>query len=714
MIKIFLALSLCAALLLPLFGGLAFAEESAPYAAFQESIDMAFALRVATELSENAALYSSPLGSRNAGSDAEHAAAETIAGVMREIGLSDVEKVPITADKWSNNGSSLTLADGTAFKVQSYASGATPKDGITAEIVFAGEGTRYDFDAVGGVEGKIVLVDINQRENWWITYPTLEAELLGAAAIMLANTGGFSEVSADALNMNDFCGPVSIPSVSISQNSANEIKALLEKGTVTATLVVDNVVEEDNATTYNVVGRIAGKSSDHQIVIGSHYDTHYKGFQDNSCAVAFDLAIAKAMIDSGYAPENDIVFVAHGAEEWGAIGTVFDWSTGAYGMVTQARPEWVGKTLAFINSELPAFAFGDTTRSDTAPELYTFIRNYLESGLAPSANHVFPGGVVSEGYQTYTYSDDFSYYSAGIPSVINGFLLTDDREGVWDFYYQYYHSDFDTKDTYNEDVLRFNIAYYGVMAMYIDALPAIDLDYRVQHARIAASVDETAAREAGADVDAFLTALAGYEKAAGAAYETVTAINAAYAAAVDPAEKARLWTLGKEVTNLSLALFRDTQEAFLGLMYERPVVRHEAQQENIALMQEAIALLNAGDVVGAVDGPVWQINNINEWYALSFSPGVTAILNDMMFGERAAGNLFWGTNRQVPYANVEEATRSLYAKYDAVDPSFEAEIAIYTREIAAARAQYAIDMANETAALAAQTAKLLEIAAVRP
>ena len=31
----------------------------------------------------------------------------------------------------------------------------------------------------------------------------------------------------------------------------------------------------------------------------------------------------------------------------------------------------------------------------------------------------------------YTYSDDFSYYAAGVPSTVNGFLLQKDRETVF-------------------------------------------------------------------------------------------------------------------------------------------------------------------------------------------------------------------------------------------------------------------------------------------
>lgn len=63
--------------------------------------------------------------------------------------------------------------------------------------------------------------------------------------------------------------------------------------------------------------------------------------------------MAKGMVDSGYQPENDILFVCHGAEEWGALGTQYDWTTGAWEMIHTAHPEWAGKTIAMLNFELP-------------------------------------------------------------------------------------------------------------------------------------------------------------------------------------------------------------------------------------------------------------------------------------------------------------------------------------------------------------------------
>lgn len=684
---------------------------AAVYEAFKNAVDMEFALQVATELSENSDYHSQPLGSRNAGSDAEHAAADYIAGVMEEIGLADVEKVPISVDKWSNNGSTFTIGgDAHKFKVNSYASGATPKEGVTAEILFLDKGTMQDYEGVDA-DGKIILVNVDQRADWWITYPTLEAEFQGAAAIMLANTGGFSEVSEDALNSNDFCGPVSIPSASISQADSKYIQGLLEKGPVMGTLKVDNEVKENGGTSYNVMGFIKGKNSDEQIVIGSHYDTYFSGFQDNSCAVAFDLAIAKAMIDSGYQPERDIVFISHGSEEWGKIGTQFDWSTGAYGQVSQAHPEWAGKTLAFINSELPAYEFGETTRSDTAPELYTFIKHFVESDFSVQPEGVFPSGIYTGGTQTYTYSDDFSYYSAGIPSIINGFLWNDDGDDVWDFYYKYYHTDYDTKDIYNEEVLKFNIMYYGGMAMFLDQTPMLDLDYTNQYNRLAEALDEGIATEAGADVAGYKKALEEYGKAAKAAYDKVVNLNNSYSSLVaggaSEEELTAAWEETRTANALALEIFKDTQDAFLALMYERPVVGHEAPQENIGLMQQCIAGLKEGKINEVVDEYAWKINNVNEWYSYYFSPEVTGQFTEMFADTE---NLQWGTDRMVEYANVEAATRSLFGKYDTTNSSFDKEMGIYEGAIKNQQQLLVKNVADEITAMKELTAKLNDLA----
>ena len=141
---------------------------------FLQAVAPDYAYDIALELTTNPDFFNSAQGGRNAGSDAEHAAAQYLADVMTGIGLQDVEKVAADCDRWQFNGASLTV-DGADYAVYSYATASTPPEGLTAELVYAGKGTMWDYEDIDAA-GKIVLIDIDQRNDWWITYPMLEAQ----------------------------------------------------------------------------------------------------------------------------------------------------------------------------------------------------------------------------------------------------------------------------------------------------------------------------------------------------------------------------------------------------------------------------------------------------------------------------------------------------------------------------------------------------------
>lgn len=685
------------------------ADPEAAYESFLNAVSPDYAYDIAYELTTNPDFFNSELGGRTAGSDAEHAAADYLVQTMEEIGLSDVEKVAADCDRWQFNGASFTV-DGVSYPVYSYATASTPSEGITAEVVYVGKGTMWDYEGLD-VTGKIVLIDIDQRNDWWITYPMLEAQHQGAAAILAANVGGFSQIADDALNCQDICGPTAIPTLSIGLSDSQEIQEKLAAGPVTATLVVDNEVNVGEGTTYNIMGRIPGKSSEHQILVGGHYDVHFKGFQDDNCAVGLVLAMAKAMIDSGYQPENDLVFCLHGAEEWGSSYTQYDWTVGAWEMINRVHPDWVGKTLAFLNFELPAYEFDTYTSSYSAPEMYAMLDYFVnEYPYSPEPEGCFEDGVLTEGYQTYTYSDDFSYYAAGVPSTVNGFLLQKDMETVFPFYEEIYHSQYDTPETYNEAVMNFNIRYYGALAMYIDQTPALYLDFTAQYDRILASLDEELLTRVGVDMDAYHTALEALKETAQAMSEEICSVNEAYAEArnaQDTAKMEELWNRGRELTAQNLTAFAYAQKHLLGLMYERPIVPHEAPQENITLCENIISCLEEGQVATAVDEYAWTVNNVLEWYAMYFSPEVIAIQDDMLWGESNADNLYWGTGKSFAKADVDQATRSLYTRYEEEGGDFSQEIAVYQKaveaqsEILLQLAQQEIDSINELTQLLA-------------
>lgn len=120
------------------------------------------------------------LGYRTAGSEAELKTGEKIADEMKKIGLTEVTKDEFTLDTWEFEKADLTFVDENgkehlavlgAYQVNFDTNGA--KD---LEIVYGGKGTADDLANLD-VEGKLVLIDINQREEWWINYPAYQAHL---------------------------------------------------------------------------------------------------------------------------------------------------------------------------------------------------------------------------------------------------------------------------------------------------------------------------------------------------------------------------------------------------------------------------------------------------------------------------------------------------------------------------------------------------------
>lgn len=641
-------------------------ELKAMHEKYSSAVDTDYGYDSAVFLSENKDFLSSRLGGRNAGSDAEHAAADWLATEMKRMGLQDVSKDAAECDLWSNEGATFSV-NGKDYPVYSYATAETAEKSLKGEILYLDKGTMADYKDID-VKGKIVLIDINQRDDWWITYPMLEAQLHGAAAVISANTGGFAENSDNTLNCQDICGPKGIPCLSIGVKDSEEIKAAIEKEKTTGELTVQNTVEE-KGTTYNVIGKIKGKSSERQIIIGAHYDQHFYGFQDDSCGTALVLTVAKAMKDSGYKPENDIVFCLHGAKEWGASYTQYDWSIGAYENINKIHPDWSGKTLAFINFELPAYEFGDYTMSYSAPEMYTMIKSFAEKyPLSPEPKGCFAEGIKSEGYQTYTYSDDFSYYAAGVPSLVNGFLFEEDMETVWPFHREIHHSQDDTKDTYNEKVMEFNADYYGTFAIFTDQMPALLLDFNGQYERLekaAGKKTKALMKEAGINTKAYDDALNELKTAADETKKEAEKINEGYLNAWikdDRDTMAKYKEEGVKLTGRSLSAFGFAQDKFLKLMYERPIVGHEAAFENITLCRKTIEALKTGKSEEAYNKYARKINNSLEWYEMNFSPEVTKIKDDMFWGEKNKNNLFWGTGKGFAKAEVSEATRSLASK----------------------------------------------------
>lgn len=641
---------------------------------YQDAVDMEWAYDVTYKLA-----YDEELGGchgfRTAGSDYEHKAADYLADLMKEIGLEDVEKVGVDVDKWQFDDASLTIK-GTDinFVPASYAQNGTDADGITAEIVNAGTGLAEDYEGLD-VEGKIVLVGVDQYDTWIDTY-IHEAYLQGAAALVTYDIGGYAQASDDIRNMQDVCTNDYLPTVSLSANEGKQIKKAIKAGNNQCTLKVDNVVTPGEGTSYNVVGKIKGKSSEQQILVTAHYDKYFYGFQDDCVAIANVLAIGKAMKDSGYVPENDIVFVCHGAEEWGASGTCYDYTTGAWEMINTAHPEWAGKTLAMFNFELSGFHPGyDEMTIATIPEFGAIVSDYANNELSDLADTGAYDGVSGEYEAVGTMEDGVSYRFAGVPYFLNGGGISDE------FTAQKYHTEADDETTYDETVLQQNINVYGGMIIEMDQNPALEIDLTAMASWLEESYDEDWAAKAGADTDSFMAELESFKATAQEMYDEAVRINTEYEAAFTEGDEdamAKLRTEGTALNAVSLEAFGIAQKEFLAMASSEEILtRHEGAVQTLDLLQGIIDAANEGaiwaeDEESGAGDMAWQLNGMVEYGYFIFTPEGVRMTEANYFDD----GVYWGTDKTIPFVDTAEGTLALV-----YDEDTEAAIPVFQREL---------------------------------
>lgn len=664
--------------------------------AFMDTIDMDYAYNTTYDLAYDEDLYTNEIGFRNSASDAEHKAADYLVEKMEELGLEDIEKIPVTVDKWQFNSASLKVDGMDEIQPISYASYGTDADGITAEIVDVGDGTAANYEGKD-VEGKIVVASVDQWNEYWINLPMEEAKLHGAAAIVTYANGGYSQVSDDAVNVQDICTDPSIPCVSVSKKQGKALKKAEGKE---ATLIVDNEIGLDNGTSYNVVGKIKGKSSDQQIIYSAHYDAHFIGFQDDCAAIGLILSVAKAMKESDYQPENDILFVCHGSEEWGGAGSEFDWAIGSYELINNAKPEWAEKTIAVFNFELPAYDDNaEQAQIRCVPELRDFVKSYVaDSGLLVESD-VYKDGTNETSKDTGTYDDNISYRFAGIPTFTN---LHNYGNG---WYLDNYHTSWDNSDTYSEDMMAYNIGTYGTLGIMVDKTPALPLNFQQTCNDLREGLNEDIATAAGVNVEEFNAAVDNLEAAAEAHSAKIQDVNDRYEAAAaegNTEEMDKIREEGKALNKTTLEIFKKVQDELIWVYLSADVTsKHGVTQDTIDALTTAIASLEAGelyndDETGALD-VAWNINGGLEYGCYGFSEEVVVDEIAAYTESKNPGNLFWGTGKVAELANTYKATYSLLQKADGDD--FTEEIAIYKSELEKQKKLYNTYVSEEIAAI---------------
>lgn len=603
------------------------------------------------------------LGYRPAGSKAEFETGEMLKSYMEDLGLSNVRKDEIKVDGWEFEKAVLAYADaaGERQEVQlgAYQTDFVTKGAETFQVVYVGKGGEKDY-ADKDVTGKIVLAEINQRDEWWINFPVYQAHEKGAKALIAVQIGGYGQVDEKALNAQDIAGPPEAAAFSMSFEDSEKLKACLdEKGEITVTLDASSRVMRD-VSTYNILGEIPGRRSDRMILLSAHYDSYFSGFQDDNTAVAMMLGIARAFIKMGYQPENTWVFCAMAAEEWGIADSKYDWSTGAYAEVFNVHPEWAGKVIGDFNFELPALSNGNLDGIRCTYEYKDFFEDTLKT--LPALSPAYPEGVLVSA-PIETWSDDFSVAISGIPSMVNEF-------SAGSFMTTHYHSQYDSDAYYNEAAYRFHHELYGLLLMHLDSQSVAPLNFAEVFEQASASLDVLMCQKSGSRVTALLNLLGQTEEVAEEVYDRIYDINEA---GVD-SEQCR------EAENILLKVFKMAQDKYVRLTWEDAVVfPQEAAQNNLRYLKKAIRALKrkTPDAEAAFEA-LYEIDN--NAYAFQFSKQVYERFTDYVLDQNS-DRLQWGRGRIVHHENLYDLVAQLMNKYHQGAMDFANEIAELERVV---------------------------------
>jgi carboxypeptidase Q len=332
---------------------------------------------------------------------------------------------------------------------------ATPKKGITAEVVPVSSFEDLDKRGRAGIEGKIVLFNVPfENYNRTVIYRTTgpsRAARLGAVAALVRSVTPISLQSPHTGALEYSEGFPKIPAAAVTIEDALLIQRLVDAGNPVAVHLEMDAHMLPDADSSNVIGEIPGRERpDEIVVIGGHLDSWDVGggAQDDGSGCITALEAAHIIQALGLRPRRTLRVVFWTNEENGGAGG-------------EAYRTWAGDTvknhIAAIEmdggAEKPT-GFGISATGD----LQGLVARLREIGVLLDridAGSIQPGGGGA---------DIAPIMVDGVPGLA---LRT-----VGTHYFDWHHSRADTTDKVKIDDLRANIAAMAVMAYVLADMPA--------------------------------------------------------------------------------------------------------------------------------------------------------------------------------------------------------------------------------------------------
>ncbi len=333
----FAALAAATALSCPVFGP-ALAQRPTPPAAAgvaPEVValrDAALTDTVAYDIVEG---ITTEVGPRMAGTEAEARARTWGAAKLKALGFKNVRIETTQMRTWVRGVETAEVISPFPQKLRLTAlgsSGATPAQGLTAEIVYFASFSDLQAAPEGSLKGKIAFVSnamvATQDGSSYGAFgsarfvgPNLAAKK-GAAAMIIRSIGSDHGRGPHTGQTTFEKGVTPIPAAALSTSDADNLSRMVKRGKPITIHLTLTPRELGMTETGNVIGEVPGTDPSAGIVlVGGHLDSWDLGTGaiDDGAGIAITAAAAKRLLD-GPAPRRTIRVVWFGDEETGGAG----------------------------------------------------------------------------------------------------------------------------------------------------------------------------------------------------------------------------------------------------------------------------------------------------------------------------------------------------------------------------------------------------------
>jgi carboxypeptidase Q len=290
---------------------------------------------------ENLRELTKNIGARLSGSPSAAKAVEWAKKKMIEAGADTVYLEPVMVPQWirgKKETASIIEQNGNKTPVSVCALGnsvATPKEGVTAQVIEVNEAAELKKFAPDGLKGKIVFFNHPFDESligpfeaygeavWFRWAGPSEASRYGAiGTVCRSMTSAFDDIPhTGGMRYNDSLPK--IPCCAISTMTADLLSRIIKANKNTRFTFTQECHFSDSVLSYNVIGEIRGTTSPEKIVVvGGHLDSWDlgEGAHDDGAGVVQSIEILRLFKANNIRPKATLRIIAFMNEENGLRG----------------------------------------------------------------------------------------------------------------------------------------------------------------------------------------------------------------------------------------------------------------------------------------------------------------------------------------------------------------------------------------------------------